>query len=81
MRTLIGRERLAAKLAYDDPDSKAMTRFLHAVLGVRPIPGRRGIYDEKAIDHALDQLSGLPAPAQANDPASAFDEWIQGNSK
>jgi hypothetical protein len=54
-----------------------MHDWVKNTLGVQPVKGRRGMWDLRAVDAALDRLSRLNAPASAHDP---FEEWRRGDA-
>lgn len=59
--------------AYLDLEPPGFDRWVRDGLLPRPIPGTRR-WDKKAIDAALDNLSGL-SPTMAADP---YEEWKRG---
>lgn len=73
---IIDTKRLAEHLGYVD-DSSAMHDWVRNTLGVKPVPGRRGMYDIKAVDAALDRLSRLTEPTPE---VSAYDQWKRDNA-
>jgi hypothetical protein len=52
----------------------AFDRWVRKGIVPGPIPGTRR-WDRKAIDVALDKISGLTAKAEKSDAATAYDEW------
>jgi hypothetical protein len=40
----------------------------------KPLPGTRR-WDRKAIDLALDRISGIESPAAAQEPEDEFEKW------
>lgn len=64
------REEAAVYLRYERASS-AMDDWLKQ-MGVKTVPGRKGIYDRRAIDRALDQAAGI---SEAEAVADAYDDW------
>ncbi|MEL6980150.1 MAG: hypothetical protein AAGM38_15910 [Pseudomonadota bacterium] len=73
---IIDSAELAQYLGFDG-DSGAMTRWLRDELGVKPMAGRRGKWDRRAIDAALDRASGLESGAKPSEPADPYLAWCE----
>ena len=54
-------EELAEALLYSGPTGGF--RNWCRQIGIRPVPGRRNVYDPKQVRHALDVAQGIVAPS------------------
>lgn len=75
-RRVVDSRTLAAYLSYED-DTAAMHAWVRDTLGVAPVKGRRGMWDLRAIDAALDRVSRISAPSSAHDP---YEAWKSGDA-
>ncbi len=72
--TLITGEELAPLHGYSSVTSQC--RAWWRSLGIKPLPGRKGVYDPKLVRERLDRAGGLvdPGVARPNEQLSLVDQ-------